>query len=348
MSTRRYYYGGWAPYVSIAQKRRHAGRKLAALKKKGKACQPVAIEGRTIAATFWGKAWCDNLEAYSDYENRLPRGRSYVRNGSVIDLRIETGKVSALVSGSDVYNVVIGVEPLEPAHWKKVVEECAGKIDSLIELLQGRLSQAVMGVVTRRNAGLFPTPRQISFRCSCPDWASMCKHVAATLYGVGARLDRQPELLFQLRHVDPQNLIQQAESFPPATQMLDESRKLDTTDLSGLFGIEIDDAPADSRASAPAAAGSTRAGTPSVDVAATAAPRTAKPRATKPSSSAAKPTAGRRRHETITARDLAARGIPNYAVQNWIRSGVLMRSGERGVYRTTRQTAQRIAAYAAR
>ena len=123
----------------------------------------MAIEGRTIARSFWGKAWCDNLEAYSDYENRLPRGRTYVRNGPVVDLQIEQGKVGALVSGTDIYHVDIGVQPLAPGLWQGVLGECAGKIGSLVELLQGRLSNAVMEVVTRRGAGLFPTPRQISF-----------------------------------------------------------------------------------------------------------------------------------------------------------------------------------------
>jgi uncharacterized Zn finger protein len=274
------FYGGWAPYVSVAQKRRNAAREVAALKKRGKVCQGVTIEGRKIAGTFWGKAWCDNLEAYSDYENRLPRGRSYVRNGSVIDLAIEKGKVSALVSGSDLYRIEIGVQPLKAAQWKNVVRECGGKIDSLIELLQGRLSQAVMQVVTRKD-GLFPTPREITFRCSCPDSASMCKHIAATLYGIGARLDHQPELLFQLRHVDPQDLIQHAPSFPAATGPADSGRQLADSDLSKLFGIEIDDTPAatDIAPARAKAAAKRPVRTKPVKGATAAKPKTAEPRA---------------------------------------------------------------------
>ncbi len=237
-------YGAFAPYVSVAEKRRIAARKVAALKKKGKICQGVTIEGRTIAATFWGKAWCDNLESYSDFESRLPRGRSYVRNGAVIDLAIDEGLVRALVSGTEVYTVEVEVQALQPSRWKAIVVECGGAIDSLIELLQGRLSQAVMQVVTRRQGGLFPAPEQIKFECSCPDWAGMCKHVAATLYGVGARLDHQPELLFRLRKVDPQNLIQHAPSFPSSSDPLATGNDLGTSDLSKLFGIDIDDSPA--------------------------------------------------------------------------------------------------------
>src|SRR5450755_2487615 len=155
----RGYFGDWAPYVSVAQRRRQAERKAAALVKMGQICQPVAIEGRTIARSFWGKAWCDNLEAYSDFANRLPRGRTYVRNGSVIDLRIDTGKVNALVSGSEVYRVELSVHRLEATMWNAIVKECTGKVASLIEVLQGRLSNAVMEVVTRQGKGLFPLPR---------------------------------------------------------------------------------------------------------------------------------------------------------------------------------------------
>ncbi|HVK56874.1 MAG TPA: hypothetical protein VM532_17830, partial [Burkholderiales bacterium] len=233
------YYGGWAPYVPVAERRRKAEKKIAALKKKGRDCQSIAIEGRAIARSFWGKAWCENLEAYSDYANRLPRGRTYVRNGSVVDLQIAKGKVTALVMGSELYEIDITVNPLEKTHWQSLLQECAGKVSTMVELLQGKLSKSVMEIVTRHGGGLFPMPKQIKFRCSCPDSASMCKHIAATLYGVGARLDAQPELLFQLRHVDPQELIMQAASLPvtETKSTIDESQRLETSDLSGLFGI---------------------------------------------------------------------------------------------------------------
>lgn len=238
-------FGGWAPYVPVAEKRRKAKREAATLGKKGHACQPVNLDGRVIARTFWGKAWCSNLERYSDFSNRLPRGRSYVRNGAVVDLRIEKGKVAALVAGSSLYRVDIEIRSLGSAPWKHILEQCAGKIASLVELLQGRLSHAVMEVVTRPATGLFPAPRQIGFNCTCPDGASMCKHVAAALYGVGNRLDSQPELLFRLRHVDPQDLILRAGSLASMETPvpLDGERRLETSDLSGLFGIDLDEGP---------------------------------------------------------------------------------------------------------
>ena len=233
----------WPPYVPVAQRRDQARAALASLKRKGVDCQPVAVDGRAIARTFWGIKWCSNLEAYSDFENRLPRGRSCVRHGAVLDLKVAAGTVNALVSGSSVYKVSIGINALPDPAWKAIVDECAGKVATLVELLQGRLSAAVMDIVTRPGTGLFPAPKQISFHCSCPDDASMCKHVAAALYAVGNRLDSQPELLFLLRHVDPLDLIREAGSAPAANAPV-ASAELAGADLSALFGIELDAPPA--------------------------------------------------------------------------------------------------------
>src|SRR5579859_3345320 len=202
------YYGwGWRPQVSVATRRRQAIGKIAQLEKTGRSLAPVVIEGRTIAKTFWGKAWCDNLERYSDFANRLPRGRTYVRNGSVIHLEIGKGQIEALVSGSQIYGVAVKVTPVSKARWQALCKDCAGGIDSLVELLQGRFSKGVMERICRQNVGLFPSPREIHLDCSCPDGAYMCKHIAAVLYGIGARLDGQPELLFRLHQVDEADLI---------------------------------------------------------------------------------------------------------------------------------------------
>src|SRR5213592_115456 len=206
------YYGDYRfkPYVSVGARRAQAVRELAKLKKKGRQTSPVIVEGRTIAETFWGEAWCDNLERYSDFANRLPRGRTYARNGSVVDLQIGGGEVKALVSGSEIYKVAVKVTPVSKARWRSLCSDCAGEIDSLVELLQGRFSKGVMERMCRERTGLFPSPGEIQLTCSCPDWASMCKHVAAVLYGIGARLDQQPELLFKLHKVDEKELIAKA------------------------------------------------------------------------------------------------------------------------------------------
>ena len=232
---------GWRPYVSVAQRRQNAARELAKRRKKGQVVSPVVVEGRTIAKTFWGKAWCDNLERYSDYANRLPRGRTYVRNGSVIDLQIAPGTIQALVSGSEIYEVEVKVTPVAKARWKSICEDCAGAIDSLVELLQGKFSNGVMERICRQNAGLFPSPKEIELSCSCPDWAGMCKHVAAVLYGIGARFDHQPELLFRLHNVDHGDLISKAGTGLPLSKTAPAAGKiLKGGDLSGIFGLEMD------------------------------------------------------------------------------------------------------------
>jgi uncharacterized Zn finger protein len=231
----------YKPYVSVAQRRDRAARAATKLaRQKGRALSPVAIEGRTIARTFWGRSWCENLERYSDYESRLPRGRTYVRNGSVLDLYIAAGQVNALVSGTEIYRVAIEVSPLSRARWSSLCRDCSGAIDSLVELLQGRFSDAVMDRICRERSGLFPSPAEIELSCTCPDWATMCKHVAAVLYGIGARLDKQPDLLFILRKVDAGDLIAQAGGALPLSRATPAADKILASDgLSELFGLDM-------------------------------------------------------------------------------------------------------------
>jgi uncharacterized Zn finger protein len=231
---------GWRPYVPVAERRRKALREMEKRKKQGHAVSPVSVAGRTIATTFWGKAWCENLEGYSDYANRLPRGRTYVRNGSVVDLQIAPGTIQALVSGSALYKVSLKVAPVAKAHWKSICNDCGGTIDSLVELLQGRLSKGVMERICRQKQGLFPSPAEIQLSCSCPDWADMCKHVAAVLYGIGARFDHQPELLFRLRGVDELELLASAgKAAPLGKEAPAADKRLGGEDLSAMFGLDM-------------------------------------------------------------------------------------------------------------
>jgi uncharacterized Zn finger protein len=233
-------YWGWKPYVPVAARRRAAEAVAVKAKKSGATLSPIAPSRGAIAKTFWGKAWCDNLERYSDYSNRLPRGQSYLRSGAVIDLAIGEGEVRAQVMGSSLYRVQVRVAAVGDKRWKAIGADCAGSIDSMVELLQGTFSDAVMQRLCRPGDGLFPAPKEIQFTCTCPDWASMCKHVAAVLYGVGARLDQRPELLFQLRRVDGNDLLAQAGTgvmrpgkAPAKARVLDESA------LADMFGIEM-------------------------------------------------------------------------------------------------------------
>jgi uncharacterized Zn finger protein len=238
----RYYEDQWPAYVSVAERRLKAEREASKLRKRGSVLSPVVVEGRKIASTFWGKAWCDNLESYRDYENRLERGRSYVRNGSVIDLQIARHGVTAMVSGSAVYTVKITISAAQKAAWKSICADCAGGIDSLVELLQGRFSKGVMERICRQGTGLFPKPADIKFSCSCPDHASMCKHVAAALYAVGARLDAKPELLFRLRAVDENDLVADIGNvLPMSKQGPGAGKVLEADDMAALFGLDMGD-----------------------------------------------------------------------------------------------------------
>ena len=235
-------YSQFAPYVPVAKRREQAAKKAKQMEKSGKKLEPIDITGRKIAATFWGKEWCENLESYSDYSNRLPRGRTYVRNGSVIDLKIAEGKVTALVQGSSLYTVTITIAALANSAWGAFKKRCAGKIASLLDLLQGRLDKGVLEEITSRSGGLFPAPKEIKLSCSCPDGASMCKHVAATLYGVGARLDGKPELFFTLRGADMQELITAATATAAIADKGTDQAGLADDDLSAIFGVEIESA----------------------------------------------------------------------------------------------------------
>jgi uncharacterized Zn finger protein len=237
------WYQRWKPYVPVARRRAKAASYASTLaKKEGRELSPVKIEGRKIATSFWGEAWCDNLESYSDFANRLPRGRTYARNGSVIDLQIERGLVRAIVSGSEIYRVKIEIRTLAPKTWKGIKQDCSQSIASLIDLLQGRFEQGIMQRLTEQDTGLFPQPSEIKMKCTCPDWAGLCKHVAATLYGVGARLDSSPELLFTLRNVDHLELVSQAVAAENLDRTLaaTQSDALAGGDLGEIFGIEID------------------------------------------------------------------------------------------------------------
>lgn len=232
---------GFPRYVSVAERKAEAQRTLAKLRKKKADLSPVWIEGTQIARSVWGKAWCRHLETFSDYSNRIPRGRSYVRSGDVVDLRIEKGLVTALVAGSSSkpYTVRMEIDCLSGARKEKIVSlfREAESLE-LLDLLQGRIPPALMAALTDPREGLFPQAREVKRSCSCPDFADFCKHQAAALYGVGNRLDSQPELLFTLRGLDSSALTLRAESMLTQASI----SELGDLDLAALFGVELADA----------------------------------------------------------------------------------------------------------
>ena len=308
----------WRTYVPQRARQAASAHEAKAAAKRGEIWTPVrpASGGRNIATTVWGTAWCDNLERYHDYENRLPRGRAYIRNGSVVHLDLAAGRIAARVRGSELYRVEITIAEVAPRRWKAITAACATDIGSLVDLLDGRLSAPVMAVMTARGSGLFPEPREISMTCSCPDWATMCKHVAAVMYGVGVRLDAAPALLFVLRGVDPSALVTAAST----SRIVGDTAGvggLELEDLGSVFGIELVDAGAKPKPLA----------------------KKPKPLAKKP---LAKPKPVAKRRE-ITRKELLTLGVSVATISGWYSRGVLESVGRPGVYRWTKALAARIA-----
>ncbi|MCF7974708.1 MAG: hypothetical protein K9N55_12900 [Phycisphaerae bacterium] len=241
-----FYDYGYPAYVSVAQKRAKAKRQLEKLRKKNPNLRPIVLEGSALTRTWWGKAWNKNLERYADFSNRIGRGRSYVRHGAVLDLQIAPGKVTALVQGSrsKPYNVDIDIKSITKTQWQTIVQAVGKELSSLEQLLEGRFPKALETTFTKEKQGLFPTPREISLKCSCPDWATMCKHVAAALYGIGTRLDEDPLLFFVLRQAKVEDLITQAVQDQSDKLLKQAKRKstrvIDDSELGDVFGIDLD------------------------------------------------------------------------------------------------------------
>lgn len=154
---------GYPEHLTADARRRGAAEAVAALRRAGRAISPVVVRGRVLATSPQGRAWCASIDELAEVQGtRLASGRSYVRSGSVVDLQVEPGVIRALVQGTELYEVEVRVDaPVQPP--------------------------------------LFPSPGAITATCTCPDDAPVCKHAAAALYAVGARLDHDPRALARLR-----------------------------------------------------------------------------------------------------------------------------------------------------
>lgn len=238
----RYWEDGCYSQPTTSELKRKSEASRVSAEKKGKRLEPVVIQGRKIAKSWWGRAWCDNLERYADYESRLSRGKRYVKTGAVIDLSITKGRIQAKVQGSrkTPYKVEIRISPLSEERCQEILQKCGKRVETLEKLLSGDFPEELKELFTQRG-GLFPSSREISFSCSCPDWALMCKHVAAVLYGIGARLDENPSLFFELRGIEMGRFIDVAIA-NRVERMLKNAgrtsgRTIDEGDIRGLFGI---------------------------------------------------------------------------------------------------------------
>jgi uncharacterized Zn finger protein len=234
---------GYYEYVPVAKKKQDAKKALDRLKKKMPDIQPVVINSNKLTKTWWGNAWNKNLESYADYSNRISRGRAYVRNGLVLDLRIDSGLVTAIVAGSrrDPYNVKITIDALSQDKWSRITEICGRSIANIDQLMQGKFPKELELLFTQKGEGLFPSPKEIKFSCDCPDWASMCKHVAAVLYGLGVRFDEDPVLFFKLRNIEIEALIKKSIEEKMGNMLKNSENKtrrvIKDADIGGLFGL---------------------------------------------------------------------------------------------------------------
>jgi uncharacterized Zn finger protein len=239
------FYSSFPPYQSVYQQKIQNESDFKKLQKKNKDnnFEPIVIEGQTLAKNWWGKSWNKNIERYADYSNRLSRGKRYLRVGSVFDLKISKGKITGIVGGSSYkpYNILIEIKSIDENKWNKIIGKSIGSIESLNELLMGDFSKELEDVFFKEDEGLFPTPKEIKLKCSCPDVAQMCKHVSSILYGVGVKLDKSPELLFELRGIDVNKLIsetlgQNVDSLLEKSKNVTE-RVIDNVDILSLFEI---------------------------------------------------------------------------------------------------------------
>ena len=236
-------YWGYSSYVSVDEQMPMAEAYIQKARKKGTLIDPVIADDsrRKICSTWWGDAWCRNLERYSDFSNRLPRGRRYVKNGFVLDLQIQKGVIEGLVQGTTrkPYNVVVHIDPLHLNVAARIQERCEFGISSLDALVNGQFPKDLQDLFASKE-GLFPGPHEIHFDCSCADGASMCKHVAAVMYGTALRLEERPLLLFELGGIDPQSLVEKAIE-NRLEQMLKNadrpSSRILTENVGDLFGI---------------------------------------------------------------------------------------------------------------
>ena len=173
--------------------------------------EPVIVDPsprRVLCKSWWGKFWCKNLERYADYENRIGRGRNYLRNNAVVDLKIKDNEIYSRVLGGGYrpYFVKIRIDALPERQRLNIEQQASGKLQDLESLMQGNFPKDLKELFFQKG-GLFPSPNEIHFDCNCPDWADMCKHVAAALYGVGVRLDSNPLYFFQMRGIDTEKFV---------------------------------------------------------------------------------------------------------------------------------------------
>lgn len=225
-------------YVRVAKRKESAAETAKRLEAEGEILTPAKAHGKAIANSFWGRSWCKAIEGWNDYESRLPAGRSLLKNGGVIDLRIEENLVTAKVVADRLYEVRIFFRKQDEERLAELKKHLTGKLTSLIDLIKGELSDEVITEICSEKYGLFPDYGELKTSCDCLDDAVMCRHAAAALYGIAPRLDDEPELFFTLRGIKAEDFFDSAEAI---RQTGEDTAEIDLEDLSDTFGIDLEE-----------------------------------------------------------------------------------------------------------
>ena len=189
---------------------------------------------------FFHKPNPDNK--YADYENRIERGRSYLRNDAVVDLKIKGNEIYSRVLGGGYkpYRIRIRIDALSERQRLNIEQQASGKLQDLESLIQGNFPKDLKNLFFQKG-GLFPSPNEIHFDCNCPDWADMCKHVAAVMYGIGIRIDTNPTQLFELRGIPIESLLTRVIDDKVSNMLknvdVKSARIIKDADISSIFGI---------------------------------------------------------------------------------------------------------------
>ena len=223
------------PRLKAADLKKLAAMRLAELQAEGQELHPVVNSSRKLATHFWGSAWMKQLALCESGGMCLAPGRTLLRHGCVLDMRISRGCITALVSADELYEVELHLTPLEGEQLESLTLSCGNHINSLLSLLEGKVDTSVLEQLCHPENGILPTPQDWKMHCTCPDWAEPCPHAAAAIYAAGCLIDADPKLLFTLRSIEPDALL------APTAQSIE----IDTNKLASMFGIDIDLNPAE-------------------------------------------------------------------------------------------------------
>ena len=210
----------------------------------------VKIDGKVISSSWWGQMWCRNIENYSNIRNRLERGRTYIRQNTVKSLSISNNCAESQVQGhsKEPYRVIINIKTIEKSKYDNILNKCENSVDNLESLMTGSFPKEYQQFFTDEEYGLFPKSNEIDYNCTCLDYEKnmhMCKHIAATMYAIGNKLDNDPLIFFKLRGIDisefSNKILKKETEFVWNNINGESNRKINSNDISFLFGVDCDE-----------------------------------------------------------------------------------------------------------